>query len=214
MEKRLSEIGKRARTELDRIDRAREKVLPACREIVRMASETIKQVHREQWTEASEGLARMEKALAEIREELKNRPELRFAGFVTSAEQEYAEAHLTCAVLSGKKLPGPKDLSLDCAAYLNGMADTIGELRRHVLDQIRRKDFNKAEAALEAMDSFYLFLFSLDYPDAIMRGLRRKVDADRSILERTRSDFILSVVQEDLRKELRQYREKCDRAPK
>ncbi len=211
MEKRLKTIATKVRAELDRIDQAREEVLPVCRDIVRMASETIKQVHRQQWPQADKGLTRMKSALKDLGEKLKNHPELRFAGFVTTAEQEYAEAHIIYSVLLGKRLPGSADLGISCAGYLNGMADAIGEMRRQVLEQIRNKRFREAESLLETMDIFYFFLFSLDYPDAIVRGLRRQVDADRSILERTRSDFTLALVQEDLRQELYRYHQETEK---
>ena len=51
-------------------------------------------------------------------------------------------------------------------------------------------------------NSFYFFLFSLDYPDAILRGLRRMVDNDRGIIERTRGDLTTALIQENLRREL------------
>lgn len=211
MKSALEMIEGGLRAELDRADQAREQVLPACRDIVRMASEVIKEVHRHHWQKAKDGLSRMADRLAEVRAVLADHPALRFAGFVTSAEKEYAEAAITCAVLSENRLPTPAELAVAAPEYLNGMAEAIGEMRRHLLDRLRKRDFTEAERLLRVMDDFYHFLFALDYPDALLRGLRRQVDADRAIIERTRSDLTTTLIQENLRAELLRLEEKLAR---
>ncbi|HNQ35417.1 MAG TPA: hypothetical protein PKN80_05050 [bacterium] len=204
MEKALQQLETEIKKELDRKDRAREAVLPACRELVRMASEVIKEVHRHKWPEARSHLVKAGLSLREIQERVAKHPDLRFAGFVTMAEKEYAEAAITLAVLNEKRLPTLDEIGVHAPEYLNGMAESIGEMRRHLLDQLRKDRLAEAERILQVMDSFYHFLFSLDYPDAILRGLRRMVDSDRGILERTRGDLTTTLVQEKLRRELRQ----------
>jgi translin len=168
----------------------------------------IKDVHRHHWQKARKGLDAMALALRGIRAMVADHPELRFAGFVTSAEKEYAEAAITFSVLGEKRLPAPGELEVAAPEYLNGMAEAIGEMRRHLLDRLRKQEFAEAERILAAMDDFYHFLFSLDYPDAVLRGLRRQVDADRAIIERTRSDLTTTLIQENLRAELVRLEEK------
>ena len=198
----LTRIEKEVKARLDHKDRMREKVMPACREVVRMASEIIKEVHRHHWEKAKKDLEKATKAIKEIQRLLAKEPDLRFAGFVTMAEKEYAEAAITLSVLGEKRLPTLAELAVAAPEYLNGMAETIGELRRHLLDRLRKHEYKEAERLLNVMDSFYYFLFSLDYPDAILRGLRRMVDNDRSIIERTRGDLTTALIQENLRQEL------------
>jgi len=202
LENTLKKIEVEVRRQLDKRDQAREKVMPACREIVRMASEVIKDVHRHHWQKAKDDLSSMSADLKKIQKALEQQPDLRFAGFVTMAEKEYAEAAITLAVLGEKRLPGPSELGVECPEYLNGMAEAIGEMRRHLLDRLRKQEFGEAEHILAAMDNFYYFLFSLDYPDAVLRGLRRMVDSDRGIIERTRGDLTITLIQENLRQEL------------
>ena len=202
MEATLKLVEKEIASKLDHKDRMREKVLPACREVVRMASEIIKEVHRHHWEKAKNDLEKATKAIKEIQGLLAKEPDLRFAGFVTMAEKEYAEAAITLAVLGDKRLPLPEELGVSAPEYLNGMAEAIGEMRRHLLDRLRKQEFTESERILETMDSFYFFLFSLDYPDAILRGLRRMVDNDRGIIERTRGDLTTALIQENLRREL------------
>jgi translin len=202
MEKTLKLIKKEITLNLDHKDHMREKVMPACRDVVRMASGIIKEVHRHNWDNAKKDLQKAAKSIKEIQKMLAKEPDLRHAGFVTMAEKEYAEAAITLAVLGDKRLPLPAELLVPVPEYLNGMAEAIGEMRRHLLDRLRKQEFAESERILEIMDSFYFFLFSLDYPDAILRGLRRMVDSDRGIIERSRGDLTSALIQENLRREL------------
>ena len=58
---------------------------------------------------------------------------------------------------------------------------------------------------LEAMEDIYAVLASMDYPDAITGNLRRTTDVARSIMEKTRGDLSLSLVQRDLRDALERH---------
>ena len=79
--------------------------------------------------------------------------------------------------------------------YLNGIAEAVGEMRRMVLDRLRRGEFDGCEQLLTAMDDIYSFLVTIDYPDAMTGGLRRTTDQTRGILERTRGDLTMAIVQ-------------------
>ncbi|MCA9826357.1 MAG: haloacid dehalogenase, partial [Dehalococcoidia bacterium] len=80
-------------------------------------------------------------------------------------------------------------------AYLNGIAEAVGELRRAVLDRLRHGRYEECEALLEAMDDIYAALVTVDFPDAMTGGLRRTTDQTRGILERTRGDLTMAIVQ-------------------
>ena len=97
-----------------------------------------------------------------------------------------------------KNIPSPDDLRVEYAAYLNGLGDVVGELRRHVLDLIRDESFEKAEAFLGIMENIHAMIMDFDYPDAITRGLRRKTDVSRSLLEKTRGDVVNAIGQKRL----------------
>ena len=57
------------------------------------------------------------------------------------------------------------------------------------------------------MDELYGVLVTMDYPDAITGNLRRSTDVARSIIERTRGDLSVSLVQRDLRDALERHSE-------
>jgi translin len=114
------------------------------------------------------------------------------------AQKELAEGNITMALVTGKDLPGPEELGVDAAAYLNGLGEAVGELRRYLLDDVRRGDFSRGEELLFAMDEVYSILVTMDFPDAVTGGLRRITDVVRGVLERTRSDLTLLMRQKDL----------------
>ena len=76
-------------------------------------------------------------------------------------------------------------------AYLNGLGEAVGELRRYLLDTLRTGDVERCEEMLTVMDDIYGALVTFDYPDAMTGGLRRTTDNTRGILERTRGDLAL-----------------------
>ncbi|MCA1832204.1 MAG: haloacid dehalogenase, partial [Actinobacteria bacterium] len=135
-------------------------------------------------------------------------PAIYYAGFLQDAEKEYAEARLTAALIRGLDIPGPEDLNVGDAPYLNGMTEAIGELRRHVLDIMRHGDLERGEELLALMDDIYYVLIAMDYPDAITGGLRRSTDVARSIMERTRSDLSLTLVQQNLQNAIAEHQKR------
>ncbi len=95
-------------------------------------------------------------------------------------------------------LPTPESLGVEAATYLNGLAEAASELRRYILDCLRRDDYALAERLLERIDAIYDVLVTFDFPDAVSGGLRHRADNLRGVLERTRGDVTLSVRQRRL----------------
>ena len=60
------------------------------------------------------------------------------------------------------------------------------------------------------MDEIYTVLVTMDYPDAVTRGLRRSTDMVRGILERTRGDLTVALRQRRLEERLAEARERFD----
>ncbi len=172
---------------------AREKALSASRAIIRMSANAIRAVHRAEFGEA----VRMLDEARDVRDEavraLAGHGDVYYAGFLHDAQKEYAEARSTLALISGLRLPSPEELGVENPAYLNGIAEAVGELRRHLLDRLRRGDFNGCEETLQAMDDIYSVLVTIDFPDAMTGGLRRTTDQTRGILEKTRGDLTMAI---------------------
>ncbi len=184
------------------VDEAREKALPLCRDVIRHCSRSIRALHRQEFDQASELLQAAGKCLCSAREAVLPYRELTSTSFVRDAQKEFAEASITLSLVTGNALPGPDELQVDPAPYLNGLGEAAGELRRYLLDNIRQGDLSQGEDLLSAMDDIYGILVTIDFPDAITGGLRRTTDMVRGVLERTRSDLTLVMSQKDLEKKL------------
>jgi len=190
--KPLSEILEEIRERLDAKETLREEVLPIARQLIRESAALIKNAHRGEWDEAVSRRNSLLNAVRNLKEKLSNSPDLWFAGFVQDALKEVAEACLVYSLLRNEPVPTPEDLGIDDAPYLNGLLEAMGELRRAVLDAIRRDDLSTAERFLAIMDEVYFAAMSFDQADAVTQGARRRTDALRAILERTRSDITLA----------------------
>ena len=64
-------------------------------------------------------------------------PDMYDAGYTQDALKELVEAHVLYAFVRGADVPGPGELGVPFAAYLNGLAEAASELRRFALDLIR-----------------------------------------------------------------------------
>jgi len=198
----LDSIAKQVRLSLSAKDAAREKTLPLCREIIRHCSQAIRAVHRQEFDRAKELLQSARNLLGDVEQVIAECNELGYTGFVRDAQKEFAEGSTLLALVTGKPLPDPGELGIDSAAYLNGLGEAVGELRRYLLDSMRKGDLSRGEELLSAMDDIYNVLVTIDFPDAITGGLRRTTDMVRGVLERTRSDLTLVIRQKELENRL------------
>lgn len=198
----LTGIESAVRPVLDDRFSARERGITDCRRVIRSSANAIRSLHRGEVEEASRLLDDAAGLLAGIQQALAGHPDILHAGFVADAAKEYAEGRLTAAVFAGADLPEPDDLGIDPVPFLHGLGETVGEIRRRLLDTLRRGDLDEAERLLESMDSIVDLLAGLDYPDGMTAGLRRTTDVARSLTERSRSDVTATAVQERLRRDL------------
>jgi translin len=191
-------IGAWARAELDRKNEAREHALRWSRELVRTCANSIRAIHRHEFSSAEQLLDEAHRLNLQISGALGGMGDLYWAGYVQDAQKELVEASCTLALVRREPLPQPAALGVAPGPFLNGMGEAVGELRRYVLDLLRRGEVNGCEPLLEAMDDIYALLVTLDYPDALTGGLRRTADNTRGILEKTRGDLTLALRQEAL----------------
>ncbi len=200
----LEKIAEQVRRDFTELDAAREKALPCCREVIRNCSQAIRAVHRQEFEQAMGLLKTARSLLNEAEQTVADYDELNYTGFFRDAQKEYAEGSVLLSVVNGKPVPSPEELGINDAAYLNGLGEAVGELRRYLLDSMRQGDVSRGEELLRVMDDVYSVLVTIDFPDAITGGLRRTTDMVRGVLERTRSDLTILVRQKDLENRLEQ----------
>ena len=202
MTEQLDTTGQKAIEYLGLKHAARERALPRSRTAIRFCANSIRATHRQEFQHAGELLAQASALLAEMAEDLRDHQDIFYAGFVQDAQKEFAEAAAFLALAQNRPLPEAQTLSIGWAPYLNGLGETVGELRRYVLDQLRRGNIDQCEVFLRHMDDIYALLTLVDFPDAITLGLRRTTDTARSILEKTRGDLTMAVSQAQLQQRM------------
>jgi translin len=201
----LSELSSSFQRRFEEKTAAREKALSASRRSIRASANAIRAIHRRDFEQAEQLMGESRSALESGKEAVSDQLDVYYAGFLQDAQKEYAEARLTNAVVQDADLPSPDDLNVGLAPYLNGMAETIGEARRAILDLLRRGEMAESERILTAMEDMFFVLVSMDFPDAITRNLRRSTDVARGIMERTRGDLSITLVQRNLQDALERH---------
>ncbi|HEX6506420.1 MAG TPA: haloacid dehalogenase [Chloroflexota bacterium] len=201
----VDEIVNEITRELEATNQARDRALVESRQVVRHAATGIRALHRGEHEAAAASLLEGQAMVQATRLDLGSHPDLYWTGYVQDAQKEIAEAFLVSAILEKRAVPGPREIGVENAPYLNGMAEAASEMRRYVLDIIRRggdAEMEEAERVLQIMDDIYTNLTTVDFPDAITGGLRRTTDSLRAVLERTRGDLTISIRQAELARAL------------
>lgn len=196
----LQKIADDIRAELDAKNAARDRALVTSREAIRFCANSIRATHRGQFDEAAELLTEARTRVRETATELQDYLDIYYAGYVQDAQKEYVEAETMNAFIRDLPVPDYRDLGVEIAPYLNGIAEAVSESRRSVLDILRAGDIARAEALMQKMDDAFYVLATFDYPDAITGGLRRTMDQTRAVLERTRGDLTITIRQRELEK--------------
>jgi translin len=204
----LNNIGEKINESLLAKHQAREKALPLSRKSIRCCANAIRSIHRAEYDNAGDLLNQSHCYLQELRTALVDHPGLMHAGYVNDAHKEYAEGRITLALVTDTSIPGPDELDIGYAAYLNGMAEAASEMRRQLLDRIREGNFELAETQLASMDEIYNLLITIDFPDALTGGLRRTTDQLRGVLEKSRGDLTMALAQSKLERKLDSFKKR------
>ena len=191
------------RSALEQKNGARDTAYSRSRHLTRFCASAIKAALRSDWDEADSALGEAQAVARSLVIELGTYPDLYHAGYTQDSLKEWVEAECACALISERPLPTPREMGVEPATYLNGLAEAASEMRRYALNLMRTDDLRRAEQVLLTMDEIYGLLVTVDFPDAITRGLRRRVDSLRGVLERTRGDLTMSIRQEKLHKALK-----------
>lgn len=183
------------RKRLEELEKAREDLLKLLRELRILSSKAIASIHNERVEEAEENL-KMATMILEKIGEYRNFPEI--YTIAHDSMQEFVEAIFLLKIVKGEF-----NLSLDCevleSAFVTGLADLIGELRRLALSKMIKGEIKESERLLNTMEEIYNELMPFtSFPDKIVPNLRAKLDVARVAIERTKSDLISAKLYEVL----------------
>ena len=160
----------------------RDRVLKESRDVIPACSRAIINVHTLKMKDAEKELATARSLLVSLRKASAG-PSSRY---LVSPEAEYVEASAVIALAKGGEIPSMENLGVSPEAYLLGLLDTVGELKRLVLDSILQRKLAKARKYFGVMEELYSLCSPLAAYDHVVNGARRKIDVARMLVEDTR----------------------------
>ncbi len=167
-------------------DSVREEAIRVSRVILRYSTEAVRLIHLGRFSDAWSNIVEAGRGLGELKDLLRDHADLYYSGMVYNSVSEYVEAYITYKLIVEKTLPSLDELGVYHVPYLQGLGDVVGELRRHVLSLLDKGLIEEAEYYLGVMERIYLWLRKLNYPDALVPGLRHKVDIARRLIDDTK----------------------------
>lgn len=187
--------------ELDEIRRtmeiaqkSRDTILIESRTIISLCSRSIIQVHSGDTTQAAYLLERARSIHISLQDKVSDRT----AHYMIPAEQEYVEASCLLGIVRNNAIPAMEDLGVMPESYVLGLLDVIGELKRLMLDRMRKGHIQQAADTFEIMDVLYSELYPFMAYDKVLKDARRKLDVCRIIMEHSR----MTVTEESRRQDM------------
>jgi translin len=171
----------------------REEIHSSMRKATHLSKNAIHFVHKGEFDEAVVSLEKAQKLFLRMRDISKDYQDLARGGIVDAAFEEYSEACILLRLIRGEDFPNSEDIGVPMVSYILGLADVVGELRRRILDLLRNGKHELAEKSLELMETIHVELIGLDDVYYTIKGLRRKCDIARRVIEATRGDITVEV---------------------
>jgi translin len=160
----------------------REKLLKEGREVIASSSRAIVNIHNGKLSDAEREISRARRVLTD----LKKAGTGSISRYLVSPETEFVEASVVHSVVTGKKAPSMAALGASPEAYVLGLLDSVGEMKRLVLDSILKGNVRKAREHFDTMEELYSLVSPFAVYDHVVNGARRKIDVARMVIEDAR----------------------------
>ena len=183
----LNDISK----SLHSVNAAREYLIKNTRDVVILCSHSIIAAHKGDLRLAKQKIKNAELVLKKNQKKAKDG----FKKYLMTPEQELVEACSFLAVIENKEIPSLKSMKVSKESYVLGLLDCIGELKRLMLDNIRKDQLKEANRIFNVMENLYLILYPFAMFDKIIKEARRKLDVNRSLVEESRA-----IITEEIRR--------------
>ncbi len=183
----LNDISK----SLHSVNAAREYLIKNTRDVVILCSHSIIAAHKGDLKLAKQKIKNAELVLKKNQKKAKDG----FKKYLMTPEQELVEACSFLAVIENKEIPSLKSMKVSKESYVLGLLDCIGELKRLMLDNIRKDQLKEANRIFNVMENLYLILYPFAMFDKIVKEARRKLDVNRSLVEESRA-----IITEEIRR--------------
>jgi len=189
--------------ELQKREKVHEEVQRDMRRATRLSKQAILFTHQQKFKDAKKLLKEATGLFTKLRFMTETYPDMLYSGLVDAAFQEYSEAQTLLTLVEENRFISSEEISVPSIAYVLGLADVIGELRRRALDSLRKEDIGTAENCLHLMEDIYVELMAMDEAYMLVPGLRRKSDVARHLIETTRGDITIEARRSSLEKCMR-----------
>lgn len=148
-------------------------------------------MHQQDYDTAKKHMKKASAQLAELYDQTRDHQDLFNAGYVENAAQEFVESQCFFNILHEEDLPDPDEIQTTYTAYLKGLCDVVGELRRKALDSVLQGTPDEGQAYLHKMEGIYDAIIRFDYPSSLI-PIKRKQDIARSLIEKTRGELAVA----------------------
>jgi translin len=183
---------------------AKEKIYLKIREAQRLCGEAISLIQQEMMEEAKTKLTSAEKMIEGELRKLEDKEVMEdLSEAYTTMLQEYVEAKALLEMEEGHGIPRASDLKVPVKAYILGLADLIGELKRRTITSLIKGDVESAKIRMDLMNKIFQALESLEYPRSLVPGLRKKLDEMRKSIEDLERIMATSIISMKLYEALR-----------
>ena len=183
----LNDISK----SLHNVNASREYLIKNTRDVVILCSHSIIAAHKGDLKLARQKIKNAELILKKNQKKANNA----FQKYLITPEQEFVEAYSFLAIVENKEIPSLKSMGVSKESYVLGLLDCIGELKRLMLDNIRKDKLKDANRIFNVMENLYLTLYPFAIFDKIIKETRRKLDVNRSLVEESRA-----IITEEMRR--------------
>ena len=183
---KLDDEVKRIKSNLEKKQEVFEQVMALSRRIVASSAQAITMLHNNGMQEAAGEIKQIQKNVAALQS-----IDSQFKYYTIQAYQEYVEASTLMQIKKDGTIPTQKSLGMDDDAYLLGMMDVVGELKREILESLRKYDTKIADKYFDLMTQIYDSTRSLRFAESIMAGFRKKQDTARIQIENAGSEILM-----------------------
>lgn len=168
---------------LSELELARESLIKVSRDVTLLSKRLISYSIRGLRGEAYGVRDRLASTYRELLAVVSRHPELYYSNLFYSVASEYAEAMQLLSVVFEGRLLTAEELAVHPVPYVLSLADLVGELKRASLEALRRGAYDESLRYLDLAEGVYEALESLGVSDAVVPGLRRRLDIYRKVID-------------------------------
>ncbi len=167
------------------LEKGRDAAMQLSRDLIRSAGKAIAMMH----ASGPKGADSMVKELSALKSKLEN-AEKGFEYYTLQAHQEYSEALILHGILTTKKIPSMEQIGEEEVAYLLGLMDVVGELKREAIESLRKGKDANAKLYYKLMSDIYDSTLHMRFANSILPDFRRKQDSARIQLEGVMNEIL------------------------